>query len=353
VANYQIIATSVDGGGTHTFPVGTIFPPTMDPEYDDTGKVKRIREVYDLEGFFQEPKPNAEQKNFQKYFALHDFVGKAGRCTIQILFGGSTFRTITAHARGPILRNCRALHRGGSFASHVHFGVQIENVKETKTLDTEGAGGLKREKRFQEYDGRRISTTFTVTAEGEKAKEAVLKFKPASTAGPLLDEQVQQVDELRWTATWTIETPHKVGSYLKWEREVQVVEGGFPLEEIPILGVPDDAGGFAGAAISGPIIRRGLSRAFQITDTNRFTTLGKWRPNLPTVPHLFSNFRDPLRSGRKSPDVLTDPVRDVWTRTLKDFYLIAPEDFLLQPPSDPLPASIVLPADPPNWTKLH
>ena len=360
MTNYSVVVTSADGAGSFTFPVGTIFPPTTDPQYDEAGKVVKIVETYALQGFFQEQDPNpdvAAQKNFARFFQLYDFVNAAGRVDVKIYFGAALFRSIPVNAHGPRLRNCRLLPRAGSVASHAQFAVDVEVLREKKTLGQEEAGNLKREKLQTKYDDRLISTTYRVSASGEKAKDLVLKFKPSDSAGPVELESAQQIDDLTYQATWRIDVPHKNKAYLSWDREIKVVSAGSPLDEIPILGVANEAGQVAAGGTEGPVIRRGLRRAFQITDTNRFRFLGKWKSALPAVALLFPSFLDATKSNTASPDHLVDPQRDVWERTREYFYLVAGTgaEVLLSPLAaisvGPLPAAAVEPTDPTNWAK--
>ena len=356
-SNYQVVAASADGGGTITFPIGTIFPCNADPEYDDKGKVKREREFYFLEGFFQEGGATDDliaKNNFDKFFELFDFTNQAGRCTITIKFGGAIFRSIPVHARGPRLRNCRLLPQGGSVATHAHFSIEIEEMRDPDTAEIDEASSLKREKTEIDYNERRQETVYTVMAEGKDAEKLVMKFKPSSAAGPVEQTRNQKVDELTWIAAWKIETPHRVGQYLRWEREIEVVEGGVPLEEIPVFGIPQIGGGVVAGQKVGPVIRRGLQRAAVVTDTSRFTTLGQWRSNLPTVPFLYPvDRRDPLRSSRRKPDTLVDPIKDWWTRTIKDVYIMEPEKLGTPVITAPAKSPATAPADPAKWNKIN
>lgn len=362
--NYSVILASADGGGSFTFPIGTIFPPTTDPQYDDTAKVIKIVETWALQGFFQEEDANpdvAAQKNFTKFFQLFDYTEAAGRVDVKIYFGATLFRHIPVNSHGPRLRNCRLLARAGSVVSHAQFAVDVEVLKEKNTLGQEDAGNLKREKLQTKYDGRLLSTSYIVSASGDKAKELVLKFKPSDSAGPVEEESAKQIDDLTYRASWKIDAPHKNKAYLSWDREIKIVDAGAPQEEIPILGIPDEAGQVAFGGNEGPIIRRGLRRAFKITDTNRFRFLDKWKAALPAIPLLFPGFFDPTQSNTSSPDHLVDPQRNIWERTREHFFLVPGSGqfglleplvaFQAQQSQGPFAAAAAEPTDPPNWEK--
>jgi hypothetical protein len=348
VPTYTVVATSVDGGGTVTFPAGTIFPAQADPEYDQTAQIVREREILLLEGIFQEA---TEQLNFTRFFDLMDFVNTAGRVRIEIKLGGSNVRVLEPHSRGPLLRNLRLIQRPGALATHAHFTLEVDDTREPdETKGVKDASGLKRIRRQQFYDGRHQQTTWTIRATGRNAKELVEKFRPPDSLrakGALTSDELQQVDEQTWEQAHTFEAAQKPEIYLTWERRTTVAEGGSTIEEIPILGP------------SGPVLRKGQIRAHQVTDESTFTTLGRWKEVFGTRPGLlFSDqFRDPTRSDRSQPFLIVDARKDIWRKSVRDFYLVPPDvdvkGQIAAALSDVLPASGAAPDDPTGWTEIE
>ncbi len=343
---YEVTATSADGGGSFTFPVGTIFPPRLAVTYnEETGRREKLMRVIRLEGIFQ---GGTREQNFDRYFELDEYVAGAGRVALEIAFNGATEREFEVTERGPRLNNCQLVQRGGSLSTHAHFQVDVEIPEDVEDDDL---SRTTRQKTQERYDGRLIATQWSVTVTGKKAKDRVYKFKPKDDAGPLEEVAVQQVDARTWQATWRIATPHKVGEYVLWRREIAVVEGGSPLDETRILGSPWNAD------FKGPILRRMPRAAWQVQDTNRFITLKRWLKKVPKLKPLFSkSFRDPTRSNAVSPWLPSDEVRGMLQREFKDFFLVN-DDGLVQKAIEavkvPDVAQIKEPKDPKNWEKLR
>jgi len=336
---YQVTLTDVDNGGSQVLPVGTIFPSTAAPVFDEkTGELTKSNEGYALEGIFQE---GTREDNFNAFFDLFDFSKDSGRIRVEIKFGASTIRTIEEHSTGPHIRACRLVQRPGALSTHAHFIVEIDSTSDDE-IETNGkkASNPARIRRDQFYADRYQATTITVRAEGKEAKEFVLALKPTTEFGPLTEDRVEQVDERTWEASWSFEVPHENGRYLTWERTIEVQEGGRPLEEIPIMG-------------EGPIIREGLRRAYQITDTNKFTTLGEWKEGVQKFwsPPALNAFRDPTRSNDVTPWQLRQPAaKNIWERTWRDFFIVADaEDILdLQARADAVPVPVINPIPDPT-----
>jgi len=346
--DYSVTLNST-GAGSRTLPVGTIFPPTRIVDYDETGKQTKVITTYSFRGRFQ---LLTETANFNAFQDLLDFAKNSKKVSVVFAFGGSTLLTLPLNARGPRIRNCGLVQRAGSLATHAEFQIDIEDILDP-TIDGQSAGNLQRAKTANKYDERLFQTIYRAAATGEDALVLVMAMKPSDNGGPIQESVVVGVDGLSAEATWTIDTPDAVGSYLTWERTIKITEGGSPINEVRTIGRA--VGG--NVLSSGPVLRRMPDAAATVTDTSRITTLGKWKGNVPDITFLLpAEFRDPTRSRGFDEFQIIDRVRDIWSVESIDFYVVNEPAKVLAASSaiksglPPPKAVITAPTDADGWS---